>query len=223
MQRGSWCGKAAAAEISRARQQSGGINGMIKDNNSGINTATAATGGAQRRQHSARYGRGINRRSTAAVAFSMAAAFSTAWRRHQPAEHGSSSMAEHGSSSMAEHGSSSMAEHGGGSIQHGMVEASTSGARRRQHSARHGGGINQRSTAAATFSTAWWRHQPAEHGMAEASTCGARHGGGINQRSTAWQLHQQVEQGGGSMEDGVAATSIYMTVEPTKGEGGVQQ
>ncbi|KAI9630494.1 hypothetical protein KEM48_013990 [Puccinia striiformis f. sp. tritici PST-130] len=106
-----------------------------------------------------------------------------------------------------------MAEHGGSSIQHGMVEASTSGARRRQHSARHGGGINQRSTAwrstaAAAFSTAWWRHQPAEHGMAEASTCGARHGGGINRQSTAWRLHQQVEQGGGSAEDGVAATSI---------------
>ncbi|KNE93749.1 hypothetical protein PSTG_12852 [Puccinia striiformis f. sp. tritici PST-78] len=66
MQHGSWCGKAVVAEISRTRQRSGGINGNIKDNNSGINTATAATGGAQRQQHSARYGGGINRRQHSA-------------------------------------------------------------------------------------------------------------------------------------------------------------
>ncbi|KAH9452739.1 hypothetical protein Pst134EB_016691 [Puccinia striiformis f. sp. tritici] len=206
MQHGSWCGKAVVAEISRTRQRSGGINGNIKDNNSGINTATAATGGAQRaaafstvwrRHQPAAAFSTAWRQSTAAVAFTMAAAFSTAWRRHQPAEHGSSSMAAAFSTAWwrhqpAEHGmaeaSTCGARHGGGinrrrhqPAEHGMAEASTGGAR-------HGGGINRRSTA-------WRRHQPAEHGMAEASTGRARHGGGINRWSTAWRRHQPAEHG----------------------------
>ncbi|KAI9622330.1 hypothetical protein KEM48_007310 [Puccinia striiformis f. sp. tritici PST-130] len=169
MQRGSWCGE-AAAEISRTRQRSGGINGNIKDDNSGINTAAAASGGATRRRQllaehiggSIQHGMAEASTGGARQRQHSVEHGSGARRGHQPAEHGSiqRSAAAVAFSMAAEHGSSSsMAEHGGGSIQHGMVEASTGGAR-------HGGGINRRSTA-------WRLHQPAEHGMAAASTGGA--------------------------------------------------
>ncbi|KAI9606413.1 hypothetical protein KEM48_001778 [Puccinia striiformis f. sp. tritici PST-130] len=60
-------------------------------------------GGSLQHGGGARHGRGINQQSTAAAAWqsTAAAAFSMAWRRHQPAEHG---MAE-ASTGGAQHGS----------------------------------------------------------------------------------------------------------------------